>query len=135
MYRYRRPWRGRNIIWLMIFPTFFMFSHWGLGIIAWLFLMMAIFMIVRGVSRTWSNPTPTYQPPYQPYQPYQRQQPNDYYQPMNGYQYPSYQQGYQEHQAQEVHDAQPQQVVQQDEPYEQYEQPQAQYPQELPPMQ
>lgn len=138
MYRYRRPWGGRNMFWLLFIPMFFFFGHWGFGFFAWLFLMMAIVLIIRGAARVWSNSAPTYQ---QPYQPYQQQQPNDYYyRPTNENPYPSYQEGYEaqsyrQSQGQDVRDVPSQQVAQQDERYEQYEQPQAQYPQELPPMQ
>lgn len=148
-YRYRRGgwgWRGFPI------PLFFLlFFIWGHSIGSFLIsigIMIVLYLLIRGLMASTSQPgitgtppTQTTNPYQQPYQPYQQYQPyqSPYTQPeqdTSSYDeqlYQPYQQGYQPQQAQKPQAAEKdyEQTA-----YEQYEQPEAQYPQEeLPPMQ
>ena len=137
MYYYRNS-RGGNrrmrgaygFPWLLFFIFFFNFHS-----LAWLMITIGIIvffsLIVRAfassASNAGSNPMGNWTQSQQTYRPYQQpyqQQP--YYQPYEqGYQAPqeSYSEGGQQYQY-------PASVE-----YDQYEQPQAQYPEEMPPMQ
>lgn len=133
MWYRRRPYWRRRGIWGFPFMLFFVLlfiSHsWSLfliGIVISIILSLCIRSIMAGTFGAGRpNTPPTWQQPYQqPQQPYQQ-----YYQP---YQQPyqSYDQGYQPPAA-PYEEPRPQNQNQQSQ-YE--EQPQAQYPQELPPM-
>ncbi|HVB23074.1 MAG TPA: hypothetical protein VNG51_14115 [Ktedonobacteraceae bacterium] len=144
-YRYRGPrgYRNRNplrFLWLFFFLPMVLF-HSGVAFGVLIVIAIALFVIFRAAATTsffGTNVPPqqrqqTYQP-YQPYQPYeQTYQPDSANQPYQPYQ--PYEQGYQPYQPPVAN----QQSAQQKSPaqYEapQYEeQPQAQYPEELPPM-
>ena len=131
----RRRWHGRGILGLpfMLLFFIFLFSHSIMGIFMILPVIIIIGFILRAVlptlfgmsnmnSNSMSNQPPYYQPQQQPQQqPYQ-----ETYQP--------YEQGYQ-YQPPVVPNQEPQYTPP---PYQQTqyeEQPQAQYPQEMPPMQ
>ena len=136
-YRYnRRGPRGMRYFWFLFIPLFFIGGgHGFLGILFWIATIIVLSMVGRAVfsaiasSSTRQNQwyQPPYQQPYQqPYQPNQQQQP--YQQYGQGYQQPYYQP-----RPSEENQASPQYHVPQ-QPYDQYEQPRAEYPQELPPM-
>src|SRR5437763_12151742 len=112
-----------------------------------------IFMLLRrsmyrsggsfGSDSNYQQPNQYYQPPQQPNQYYQPpQQPNQYYQPPTSPQpntpytrpYQPYEQGYQAPRNEYQQGAQPYQSNPSQSASEQYEEPQAQYPQEMPPM-
>jgi hypothetical protein len=130
--------RGGGLIWLLPFIFMFSFHSPGallFGLIFSVFLMIllrAIFAMIAG-ARMWNGSNTWYQPPQQTYYtPPQREavpeeEGNQTYQP-----YQSYGQGYQPQRGREqpfqYRSAQPKQEPQ-------YEEPQIQYPEELPPMQ
>ncbi len=138
-YRYRGP-RGYRrggwpfrFLWLLFFlPVVYTHSAVAFGVM--LVIAIAVFIIIRaaassssfGMNRPPVNvpPQPTYQP-YEPYQPYEQgYQPNQ-----------PYQQGYQPTATNQQNGQQNQPVQSaQYEPPQYDEQPQAQYPEELPPM-
>ncbi|GAC1690035.1 MAG: hypothetical protein PVS3B3_12380 [Ktedonobacteraceae bacterium] len=131
-YRYnRRGSRGMRYLWFLFIPLFFIGGHGFFGILLWIGAIIMLSLIGRAVfsaiaassnaQHQWYQPH--YQQPYQ--QPYQ---PNQYQNPYQQ-QEQSYQQGYQQpyYQPRSSHEASQQ--------YDQYEQPRAEYPQELPPMQ
>ena len=132
MWYRRRPYRrGRGILGFpfMLFFVLLFFSHslslFLIGIVISIILTLFIRSIMAGASGGGRLNTPPWQQPYQqPQQPYQQ-----YYQP---YQQPyqPYEQGYQPP-ATPYQEPEPQYQH----PQPQYdEQPQAQYPQELPPI-
>jgi hypothetical protein len=122
---YRRPRGIYGFPWFLLFIFMFSFHSWGVFLTI-LFVVFFINLLIRAVASTKpSANTPPYQPrngnaqPY--YQPYQQP-----YQP--------YQQGYQT--PQETYTEAGQQYQYPDPSnYEEYEQPQAQYPEQMPPMQ
>jgi hypothetical protein len=140
-YRSHRPrrWRG-GFFFPFPFLIFLLVMNWGhlpVGILALLppiIVLLAFGAMFR--KRVWGY----YQQPYQNNQPpYYNQSPNtnQYYQQQP---YTPYQQGYQQTQKAE----QPRETYQeggrsrtypQQEQYQEYEQPQAQYPEQMPPMQ
>ncbi len=130
-YRNRRgSWGPRIWIWVFIFPLFYM-SHSLIGTLIGMATIVLIALAVRFILATafnsanmsgpmmWNNQPPQYrqptEPPYQSYQPYQ--------------------QGYQEYQPQPEpnHEDRSRERKQPLQP--QYEEPQIQYPEEMPPMQ
>src|SRR5438552_8639974 len=128
--RWNRPRRPRRFWFFPLLIFFFLSWGWGpdhhmfFGIMPILLLLFVIWLIRSAMSvgnRNATNQGQPYQQPY--YQPSQQQQPyqQPYYQP--------YEQGYQPpvETSQEGRQQYPQAR------YEQYEQPQAQYPQEMPP--
>lgn len=133
--------RGFSARRFMAFPFMLLFwimfsSHSLVGILFSILTFLVVFSILRAVMRsaTVRNRSQSYyQPPQQQQQPYyqpmQRQQP--YYQPTHS----SYEQGYQTipERSYEVAE-QPREAVQYEQP-DQYEQPRAQYPEQMPPMQ
>lgn len=128
---YRRGMRGRGGIFgfpWFLFVLIIIFSHSFVGIIFAIVaavVLTAILMRVFGSQGMMGN---NYQqPPQQPY--YQPPQETPTYQP--------YDQGYQPPPPQEVYQegGTPHPYPQENNPYQQYEQPQAQYPEEMPPMQ
>jgi hypothetical protein len=136
-YRYHRPrrWRG-GFFFPFPFIFFFLFMGWGhgeFGLLTWvlpIIILLAFGAIIR------NRVAGSYQQPYQNNQLYGNQgsysDPNYYYQRP----YTPYQQGYQAEQARET----PQESgnsasYPQQEQYQEYEQPQAQYPEQMPPMQ
>lgn len=132
-YRYnRRGPRGMRYFWFLFIPLFFIGGGHGIfGILFWIVAVIVLSLIGRAVFAAMASSSNRqnqwYQSPYQqPYQqPYQSNQQQPYQQYGQGYQQPYYQpssQASQQYQA-------PQQ-----QPYDQYEQPRAEYPQELPPM-
>ena len=135
MWYRRRPYWRRRGIWGFPFMLFFfllIFSHsWSLfliGIVLSIILSLFIRSIMAGAFGAGRpNTPPTWQQPYQqPQQPYQQ-----YYQPSQQ-PYQSYDQGYQyQPPATPYQEPGPQSQNQQSQ-YD--EQPQAQYPQELPPI-
>ncbi len=150
-YRYRRGPR-LPYLWFLIIPLFFFAGpgHGLFGVLLGIGSIIVIALIVRAVftmiagSNTWSmrqnswySPRNQQQSYYQPTQ--QKQQP--YYQPTQQQQQPSssYQQGYQQPYYQPHTDSNQQvggqQYEAQQQAYDQYEQPQSEYPQEIPPMQ
>ncbi len=135
-YRYRRNPRGMHFLWFLFIPLFFVAGHSFFGILIWMAFIIALNLIGRAIfsamagSNTWGTRQnswyqPTYQQPYQQNQ--NQQQPYQTYQ--QGYQQPYYQPRPASHQAAELQYQAPQQPQ-----YDQYEQPHAEYPQELPPM-
>jgi hypothetical protein len=138
MYRYHRPrrWRGRFFLPFIFFAVFANFGHGPIGILTWvlpIIILLALGAIVRDRWLMSQQPYQNNQPSY-----YQQNIHSDqYYRPQT---YAPYQQGYQPQQAAE----QPHETYQegerayassQQEQYQEYEQPQAQYPEQLPPMQ
>ncbi len=132
--------RGPGRFWFFPLLIFF-FLSWGWGpehhmffgilpILLFLFVIWFIRSVMSAGSRNTTNQRqsyqqPYYQPPQQPYyQPSQQPYQQPYYQP--------YEEGYQP--AAEAPQEGGQQLLYPKPLYEQYEQPQAQYPQEIPPM-
>src|SRR5579872_1241764 len=139
-YRNRGPHWGRRGIWgfpFMLFLIIFIVSHSFSGFMVGIIVLIALAIIFRAVlpsifsAGNMRNPMPPYQPPQPPYQqPYQPYQPTEQpYQP----EYEPYQQGYQPAPPPPVYQAPEQQYQPPQQNYE--EQPQAEYPQEMPPMQ
>jgi len=130
-YRRGGPWR---LLWLLFFlPMVYFQSGIAFGVL--IVVAIALFVIFRAA--TASSFFGTNAPPQQTYQPYQPSQPYEQpYQPdLTNQPYVPYEQGYQPYRPPVAN----QQSAQQNQPaqYEapQYEeQPQAQYPEELPPM-
>jgi ABC-type lipoprotein release transport system permease subunit len=120
---YRRRWWPLRFLWLLFFlPVVYSQSMVTFGVM--LIIGIAVFIIIRAASSSsysGMNTPPVNVPPQQTYQPYQPLQP--------------YEQGYQPYQpaASNQQDIQKNQPVQYD-PTQYEEQPQAQYPEELPPM-
>jgi hypothetical protein len=146
-YRRNRWYRRRGPRRFWFFPVlFFVFLFWGLGsahnfigFLVPLFLLVFFFWLFRAIlaasRRSTMNPGQRYQQPYyQPPQQHPYQQP--YYQPPQpSYQPPTYRPYEQGYQPVPETSQEGEQRYQYPQPsYEQYEQPQAQYPQELPPM-
>jgi len=140
-YRYRRGPRLRHL-WFLFIPLFFFVGHGGMGIvfgIATIIILAligrAIFAAIAGGSMWRGTQNQWYQPRNQ--QPYQQ----PYYQPTQNQQQPyqSYQQGYQQPYYQPHSDVnsmgEQQYQAPQEQQYDSYEQPRAEYKQELPPMQ
>lgn len=139
MYRYHRPrrWRGRFFLPFIFFAVFANFGHGPVGILTWVVPIIIILALAAMVRDRWSM----YQQPYQNNQssPYNQNAYSDqYYRPQQPY--TSYQQGYRVQERAE----QPHEMYQegerayssaQQEQYQEYEQPQAQYPEQMPPMQ
>ncbi|GHO94779.1 hypothetical protein KSF_048270 [Reticulibacter mediterranei] len=137
MYRYHRPrrWRGRFFLPFIFFAVFASFGHGPIGILTWvvpIIILLALGAIVRDRWLMYQQPYQSNQPPYQ-----QNTYSDQYYRPQT---YTPYQQGYRPQEAAE----QPRETYQegertysgsQQEQYQEYEQPQAQYPEQLPPMQ
>ncbi len=139
-YRNRGPrWGRRGIMGFpfMLFFIIFLVTHSFSGFMVGIAVLVVLAIIFRaalpGMFSGWNtrNTMPPYQPPQQPYQqPYQPYQPTDQpYQP----EYEPYQQGYQSAPPPPVYQAPEQQYQPPQQNYE--EQPQAEYPQEMPPMQ
>jgi hypothetical protein len=135
MYRYHRPrhWRGRFFLPFIFFAVFAGFGHEPIGILTWvlpIIILLVLGAIVRDRWLMYQQPYQNNQPPYYQQSTYSDQ----YYRPQN---YAPYQQGYRPQEAAE----QPRETYQegeraaQQEQYQEYEQPQAQYPEQLPPMQ
>ncbi|MEO8971597.1 MAG: hypothetical protein ABI406_08375 [Ktedonobacteraceae bacterium] len=134
-YRYRGPrgYRNRNplrFIWLFFVLPMVLF-HSGVAFGVLLIVAIAMFIIFRAAAKSsffgTNVPPQQRQQTYQPYQPYQPQE--QPYQPDSAYQpYQPYDQGYQPPVTNQQ--SQPAQY----EPPQYEEQPQAQYPEELPPM-
>ena len=114
-YRYnRRGPRGMRYFWFLFIPLFLFAGHGGLGgIFLWIAAIIILNLIGRAVFSAISSGS------NKPYQSYQQ-----------GYQQPYYQPRSDVNQAAEQQYQAPQQQQ-----YDQYEQPQAEYPQEMPPMQ
>jgi hypothetical protein len=134
MYRYHRPryWRGRFFLPFIFFAVFAGFGHGPIGILTWvlpIIILLVLGAIVRDRWLMYQQPYQNNQPPYYQQNVYSDQ----YYRPQN---YAPYQQGYRPQEAAE----QPREMYQegertaQQEQYQEYEQPQAQYPEQLPPM-
>jgi hypothetical protein len=145
MYNYQNSRNGRKRMrgiygfpWLLFVIIMFNF-HSLPWIIMTFFVMGFVFLIIKAVMSTsttgnaaangmraqptyqpYQPPTPIYRPPYQP--------PTPVYQPP----YQPYEQGYQAPQETYQEGGQQYPVT---ETYDQYEQPQAQYPEQMPPMQ
>jgi hypothetical protein len=158
MYNYRNSRNGRRRMrgiygfpWLLFVIILFNF-HSLPWILMTLVVMGFVFLIIKAfMTTTTSNTatngtrtqhtyqpyqTPIYQPPYQPSTPIY-QPPTPIYQPSTPiYQppYQPYQQGYQAAQETYQEEGQPRDYPVA-ETYDQYEQPQAQYPEQMPPMQ
>src|SRR5581483_4995567 len=128
-YRNRGPRWGRRGIWgfpFMLFLIIFIVSHSFSGFMVGIIVLIALAIIFRAVlpsifsAGNMRNPMPPYQPPQPPYQqPYQPYQPTE--------------QRYQPAPPPPVYQAPEQQYQPPQQNYE--EQPQAEYPQEMPPMQ
>lgn len=127
-YNYHRGPRYRGF---MFFPFMMLFwfifaSHSFVGI----FLSIMTFFIVAAIISAVMRSATAHAPSQTYYQPNQRQQ-QAYYEPT----YRAYEQGYQVPQERYVVDAdRPRESVQYEQPA-QYEQPKAQYPEQMPPMQ
>ncbi len=130
----RRRMRGAyGFPWLLLFIIFFNIHSFS-WLLMTLVTMAFVFIIIKAIMATSVNsgsaqnrmgPQQMYQPK-QPYQPLYQQPQGSSYQPYEqGYQAPreAYQEGGQQYQYPAP------------EEYDQYEQPQAQYPEQLPPMQ
>ena len=136
-YRYnRRGGRGMRYFWFLFIPLFLIGGHSGfLGLVLWIAVIILFSLIGRAIFSAISTNSTTQNQWYQPrsQQPFQPYQPNQYQQP-----YQSYQQGYQQPYYQpstpEERQASQQYQAPQQQQYDQYEQPRAEYPQELPPM-
>ena len=144
-YRHRRGWGWGGLPIPLFFVLFFVFGHSILSFLVSMVIIGFLFVLIRAVVTSTSQPGITgippsqqqYQPPYQPYQPYQ--QPYQPYQPQSStvydeQPYDPYQQGYrpQQSQPQETEDR----YSSERPAYQQYEQPEVEYPEEeLPPMQ
>jgi len=114
--------------WFMFIPLFFIGGHQFLGLALWIAVIILFGLIGRAIFSAISTNATMHDQPYQPYQANQYQQPYEPYQ--QGYQQPYYQPSASaERQASQQYQAPQQQQ------YDQYEQPRAEYPQELPPMQ
>jgi hypothetical protein len=138
MYRYHRPrrWRGGFFLPFIFISVFASFGHGPIGILTWVVPIIIILALTAIVRERWS----LYQQPYQNNQPPSYQQniySDQYYRPQQTY--TPYQQGYRPQEAVE----QPRETYQegeraysgsQQEQYQEYEQPQAQYPEQMPPM-
>ena len=151
-YRNRRPWRrnrGFRFLWgwPFVFVLILGFSHhWFLGMMMGLVMLILLGLIIRallwpllfgaGMWGIWSSMNNrSNQQPYQNQQGYQDYQPYQQHQPyQQGYQ--PYQQGYQPRQpaSETYQEGGRQYQYPQQSQYDQYEQPQAQYPQEMSPM-
>lgn len=136
MYRYHRPrhWRGRFFLPFIFFAVFAGFGHGPIGILTWVLPIIILLVLGAIVRDRWVM----YQQPYQNNQPSRYTQnvySDQYYRPQQTY--TPYQEGYR---VQEVAE-QPRETYQegeraaQQEQYQEYEQPQAQYPEQMPPMQ
>jgi hypothetical protein len=148
MWYYRRNrWnrrRGPGRFWFLpLLFFFFMFGGIGrehslFGLIIPILVLLFLFWLIRTVMSAgrWNAMNqgqryqqPYYQPPQQPYsQPYYQPSQQPYQQPVDR----PYEQGYQP--VAGTYSEGGQQYQYPEPSYEQYEQPQAQYPQELPPM-
>ncbi len=132
-----------GFIWMLMLALFFVTGSWvwfivGAAISALLgALVRPILAGLLGVGlfsafANQQRPPQYYQPPQQPYQP--TQQPYQPYQ--QGYQTPQEEAGYQEGERQHQYPPTPTQNAPQYQPYtNQADQPQAQYPQQMPPQQ
>lgn len=142
-YRYRGPRGYRNrsplrFLWLFFFlPMVIFHSEVAFGVL--IVMAIACFIILRAAASSsffGTNRPPMNVPPQQPYQPYQPQeqpyQPDQANQPYQPYQ--PYEQGYQPYQPPVTNQQRVSQNQPQYEPPQYEEQPQAQYPEELPPM-
>ena len=143
--------RGRG---LLVFPWLFFFIFIGAahGQLEWLFPVIGVFIFIfflmarSGNLSSWTRNQPPYQQPYyRPTPPSQQQNTSQtpYYQPTTPPEqetaetpyYPSYQQGYQ-------YQPPAEEVLTNEGPYqsaeeplqEEYDQPKAEYPQQMPPM-
>ncbi|MDQ2906067.1 MAG: hypothetical protein ABI456_08435 [Ktedonobacteraceae bacterium] len=130
-YRNRRgSWGPRLWIWVFIFPFFYMSHSWVgalIGMATILFMVLVVrFIMASAFNRAntpgpmmWNNQSSQYrQPTESPYQSYQ-----------------PYQEGYQEYQPQQEPNRQEGSREQNQSLRPQYEEPQIQYPEEMPPMQ
>lgn len=135
-YRRGGPWR---FLWLIFFlPAVAYHSEVAFGVL--IVVAIALFIIIRAAaasSFSGMNRPPVNIPPQQTYQPYQPPYQQPYESPYQPYEspYQPYEQGYQSYQPPVTNQqsAQPNAAPQYESPqYE--EQPQAQYPEELPPM-
>ncbi len=142
-YRYRRGPRGMRYFWFLFIPLFFIGgSHGFLGIFLWIVMIILFSLLGRAIFAAISSSSTTQntwyqqsnqQPYYRPDQ-YQQSNQQPYYQPSQYQQQPytPYQQGYQQPYYQPRTNEETQATQQQ---YDSYEQPRAEYPQEMPPMQ
>jgi len=129
-YRYRRNrwgWRGFPIP--LFFILFFVGGHSWISFLVSVGVVVLIFLLIRWLLISTSGPGISGVPPTVN-QPYQQQDYSPSYQPP----YQPYQQGYQGPQSGYEQSGQKYQGPEQRQEYEQYEQPQAEYPQEMPPM-
>jgi len=142
-YRYnRRGSRGMRYLWFLFIPLFFFSGHTFFGILLSIAVIVVLSLIGRAIFSVLAASSTTQNQWYQPrqQQPYQQNQYQQPYQP-NQYQQPyqSYGQGYQQpyYQPRPSEASQPSEQYQapQQPQYDSYEQPRAEYPQELPPMQ
>jgi heme exporter protein D len=136
MYRYHRPgrWRGRFFLPFIFIAFFASGGHGPFGILTWIvpiIIVLVLTSIIRERRSLSQQPYQNNQPPYYNQSTYSDQ----YYRPQQTYM--PYQQGYRPAE-------QPRETYQegertysslQQEQYQEYEQPQAQYPEQLPPMQ
>lgn len=146
-YRYRGPRYRRGYgrgIWGLPFTIFFIImivSHSFSGFIVAIVVLVILAAIFRAVlpnlfngGNMNSNAVPPYQQPQQPYYQPSEQPQQPYYQPSDP-EYQPYQQGYQPPPPVYQPLEQPYQYQPPQQPQNYEEQPQAEYPQEMPPMQ
>lgn len=141
-YRHRRGrWGMRGFPIPLFFLLFLIGGHSIGSFLIGIGIMIFVYLLLKALMSSTSQPgitgTPPmqsnqpYQQPYQPYSPYQQQG----YSPYDAQPYQPYQQGYQPQQSSYESPAQAKGQEYEHPAYEQYEQPEAQYPQEeLPPM-
>ena len=145
-YRGRGPWRGNRrrggifgIPWMLFF-LFFVFSHSFIGFLIGLAVAIVLTVILTRVfSANSYNGMNSQQPGQTYYQPSNQAQQQPYYQPTEQT-YQGYDQGYQvpieRREGPQGSGGQYQTPPVPDEPYRgEYEQPQTQYPEQMPPMQ
>jgi hypothetical protein len=149
-YRYNYQRRSPFFGFLLVMLFILLVSHsWGffitlaiLGGIAYMVLRLRHSGMLGPGSSRYLDSNSNYQQPNQYYQPYQSDQPNPYYQPPVPSEpntphtppYQPYDQGYQPSPENDQQGAQPYQSNPYQSATTQYEEPQAQYPQEMPPM-
>lgn len=134
--RYQRPrrWRG-GFFFPFPFIFFFLFLGWGHGSIGLLTVLLPVIILLALGAIMRSRLSGGYQQPYQNNAQSTYSNPNYYYQRPDTY--TPYQQGYQAEKAretsQESQEGESSYSSPPQEQYQEYEQPQAQYPEQMPP--